>query len=64
MSSPHTVQGPLEQFQSELLDLINKWAGKPEDDLLTYPEMVGSLEIMKFRLLSQQKDREEENEED
>lgn len=47
--------GPLKSFGEELEELCNRWASKPQDDRLTYGEMIQALEFKKLDLFLEAK---------
>lgn len=47
------ADGPFEAFCNELDALIDKWTDKPDDDRLTYAQIVGALEYRQFRLMQE-----------
>lgn len=51
------ISGAAERFVTELDQLIDDWADKPDDDCLTTLEMVGAFEIVKSRLLREAAER-------
>jgi hypothetical protein len=44
------ADGPVQGFMDELNALVTRWVAKPEDDRLTYIEMIGVLSAVQYDL--------------
>lgn len=47
------ASGPFEAFCNELDTLLDKWVSKPDDDRLTYAQIIGALQYRSFRLMQE-----------
>ena len=48
---------PMESLVSDLFELTDRYSNKPADDLPTYVEVIGAIELVKMHLLLELRDK-------